>query len=89
MLILALVSVQTVNGQDAITKSEFLGRESYSIQNSNMRITMLTGGGYIAELRLISADGKESVNPLFVPHYKTIDPHELYPRKSSGFVWYR
>jgi hypothetical protein len=44
-----------------------------------MLISILTGGSYIAELRLLSAGGKESVNPMFTPHYKTIDPHNFNP----------
>ena len=75
----ATISIHTVSGQVSVTKSEFLGRESYTLQNNSMRISMLTGGGYIAEVRLLSSEGQESVNPMFMPHYKTIDPHNYNP----------
>lgn len=79
ILILTFTSMHVVNGQASIMKSEFEGREAYTLQNSRMRISMLTGGGYIAELSLLSSDGKELVNPLFIPHYRTIDPHNFNP----------
>jgi hypothetical protein len=44
-----------------------------------MRVTMLSGGAYIADLRILFPDGKESVNPMFNPHYQTIDPHDYQP----------
>jgi hypothetical protein len=65
----------TVYAQVSVTKSEFHGRESYSLQNSSVRVSVLTGGSYIAELTLISSSGREMVNPMFIPHYSTIDPH--------------
>ena len=75
----AAISIHAISGQVSAKKSEFLGRESYTLQNSSMRISMLTGGGYIAEVRLLSNGGQESVNPMFMPHYKTIDPNNYNP----------
>ena len=77
--VLLMGFLPAVFGQVSVTKSEFLGRESYALQNSNMRISILTGGSYIAEIRLLSAGGQESVNPMFIPHYNTIDPHNYHP----------
>ncbi len=79
LLISTCLSIQSVSGQLSVLKSEFHGREAYSLQNNNMRISMLSGGGYIAELRLLSPGGKESVNPMFIPHYQTIDPDDYRP----------
>jgi hypothetical protein len=81
LLILACLFLQSVSGQLSVLKSEFQGREAYSLQNGSMRISMLSGGGYIAELRLLTPDGKESVNPMFIPHYQTIDPHDYRPEE--------
>ena len=81
LLILGCLSTQSVSGQLSVVKSEFQGREAYALQNSRMRISMLSGGGHIAELRLVTPDGKESVNPMFIPHYQTIDPHDYNPKK--------
>ncbi len=84
ILVPASLSIQTVCGQVSVDKTEFNGRESYALQNSHMRISMLTGGGYIAELRLLSAGGKESINPMYIPHYKTIDTHDYKPESHEG-----
>ncbi len=82
-LYLLLISTLTLNlpssGQISVVKSEYKGREAYALQNSNMRITMLSGGAYIAEIRLLFPDGSESVNPMFNPHYRTIDPDDYQP----------
>ncbi|CAN0177498.1 unnamed protein product, partial [Chrysoparadoxa australica] len=78
--------VTAVCGQVALTKTSFKGREAYALQNDNIRITMLTGGGYIAELSLLSLDQKESINPLFTPHYETIDPHN-YNSQQHGDLY--
>lgn len=79
LFISASMSIDTVYGQVSVIKSEFNGRTSYALQNNSMRVTMLAGGAYIAEARLISTQGEESVNPMFMPHYKTIDPHTYTP----------
>jgi len=79
ILLLTVPLAHSIYGQVSVIKSELGGRESYALQNSQMRVSILTGGGYIAELRLISSEGDESVNPMFVPHYQTIDPHTYQP----------
>ena len=83
ILISAFLSIHAAYGQVSVVKTEFEGREAYALQNSRMRISMLSGGGYIAELSLFSSQGKELVNPLFIPHYKTIDPHEYSSEQHS------
>lgn len=88
ILFSALLVFNSVYGQVSLTKTDFEGREAYALQNDKMRISMLSGGGYIAELSLLSSDKKESVNPLFVPHYKTIDPH-LYDADQHGDMYRR
>lgn len=76
ILISTFLAINSVYGQEvSLIETDFEGREAYVLQNSNMRISMLSGGAYIAELSLLSTDKKESINPLFVPHYKTMDPH--------------
>ncbi len=79
ILIVSCLSFHAVSGQVSVIKSECEGREAYSLQNNKMRISLLTGGGFIAELRLITSNGNESVNPMFIPHYRTIDPHNYTP----------
>ncbi|MEQ8556498.1 MAG: hypothetical protein RIC06_25920 [Cyclobacteriaceae bacterium] len=84
ILIPAILMVTAVCGQVTLTKTSFKGREAYALQNDNIRITMLTGGGYIGELNLLSLDQKESINPLFTPHYETIDPHDYDTEKHGN-----
>ena len=76
MLISVCMSYSSVSGQVSVTKTKFQGREAYALENGIIRISMLTGGGYISEARLKSSDGKEMINPMRVPHYKTIDPQD-------------
>src|ERR1017187_7135873 len=51
------------------------GRRAFVLENSQMRVSTLPGGGFIGEVRFKSDDPKKSVNPLRVPHYPTIDPY--------------
>ena len=51
------------------------GRRALVIRNNRMRLAILPGGGFIADAGLISSDPAVSVNPMRVPHYRTIDPH--------------
>ncbi len=59
-----------------LTEELFHGRRAWVLSNGWMRVSVLAGGGHIAEVRMISDDPKKSVNPMRVPHYPTIEPHE-------------
>ena len=85
MLIGVFTYMQPVYSQVTGTLSTFEGREGYTLKNSQMRITILTGGAYIAELGLLSPEAQQSINPLFIPHYRTIDPHTYTPEKHQQF----
>ena len=74
----ALVSAQTM---PSIHEETFHGRRAWVLSNGLIRVAVLAGGGHIAEVRLLSADPKKSVNPLRVPHYPTIEPYEYDPAK--------
>ena len=43
------------------------GRRGWVLDNGTIRVGLLRGGGHIAEVRLISADPRLSINPMFVP----------------------
>ena len=60
------------------------GRDAYILDNGHFRISMLRGGGSIAEVRLISGDPLESINPMRIPHYPTIDPHTYKPSEHDA-----
>lgn len=52
------------------------GRQAYVLENGRIRISLLRGGGHIAEARFRSTDPRKNVNPMRVPHYRTIEPYE-------------
>ena len=57
------------------------GRRAFVLENDQIRVSTLPGGGYIGEIRFKSDDPKKSVNPMRVPHYQTIDPFTFDPAK--------
>ncbi|GAB5559020.1 MAG: hypothetical protein SynsKO_06670 [Synoicihabitans sp.] len=59
--------------------TELHGREAYALENDLIRVSMLTGGGFIGEVRFRSPDPLKAVNPLRVPHYQTFDPQDYDP----------
>ncbi|MBI1786211.1 MAG: hypothetical protein HYR60_01505 [Acidobacteria bacterium] len=62
-------------------EEKFHGRDAWVLDNGLLRVSLLRGGGHIAEIRLISSGPLKSVNPMRVPHYPTIDPHQYDPAK--------
>ncbi|MEW5979618.1 MAG: hypothetical protein AB1898_27790 [Acidobacteriota bacterium] len=50
------------------------GREAYAVTNDLIRLLLLRGGGHIAEFRFTTQSGMPTVNPLWVPPWKTIEP---------------
>lgn len=53
-------------------------RKAYVLGNKVVRLTTLSGGGHIAEFQL---EDDPSVSPLWVPPWKTIEPHEYREKK--------
>jgi len=62
----------------------FHGRHAYVLENGLIRVSLLRGGGHIAEIRFLSDDPKKSVNPMRIPHYQTIEPYEYDPAKHDA-----
>jgi hypothetical protein len=60
------------------------GRHAYFLENGLIRVGVLTGGGHIAEVTLVSEDPKKRINPMRVPHYPTIDPHTYESSKHDA-----
>ncbi len=69
----------SVVAQIKISKTDLHGREAFTLENDRAQLSVLSGGGYIGEVRFKSDDPKLSVNPMRVPHYQTIDPHTYDP----------
>lgn len=67
-----------------IREDKFEGRPAWVLENGLIRVSVLSGGGHIAETRLITGDPKAAINPMRVPHYPTIDPHTYDPAKHDA-----
>jgi hypothetical protein len=70
--------------QPAFHTEMFHGRHAYVLDNGLIRVSLLRGGGHIAEIRFLSDDPKKSVNPMRIPHYQTIEPYEYDPAKHDA-----
>jgi hypothetical protein len=57
------------------SKTLWHGRQAWALENGLIRLVSLTGGGHIAELRFMESSGKPSLNPLWMPPWKTIEPY--------------
>jgi hypothetical protein len=60
----------------AFAKTKWRGREAYCLNNGVVQLTTLTGGGHIAEFRLLDATGS-NVNSLWEPPWATMDPDKF------------
>ena len=68
----------------SITDGAYQGRRAWVLENGLIRVSILSGGGHIAETRLVTGDPKKDLNPMRVPHYPTIDPHTYVPSKHDA-----
>jgi catechol 2,3-dioxygenase-like lactoylglutathione lyase family enzyme len=67
-----------------IHEETFSGRHAWVLDNGWMRVSLLAGGGHIAEIRLLSDDPKKNLNPMRVPHYPTIEPYAYDPARDDA-----
>jgi hypothetical protein len=87
LLFFAVLSWLPLWAQDPAFRTEmFHGRQAYVLDNGRIRVSLLRGGGHIAEIRFLSDDPKKSVNPMRVPHYQTIEPYEYDPAKHGRAI---
>lgn len=68
----------------SIKEDKFQGRPAWVLENGLVHVSILAGGGHIAEARLISADPRAAINPMRIPHYPTIDPHTYDPARHGS-----
>ena len=59
-----------------MNKTVFQGRRAVYLENETLRVTVLEEGGHIAGV----FDKRAGVSPLWVPHWKSVEPSELRPR---------
>jgi len=64
----------------------FRDRRAWSLQNDKLRVTVLAGGGHIAELVLKSPPAGREVNPLWIPPWPSIEP-STYNRDKHGSIY--
>ena len=64
-------------------RSTWRSRKAYVLSNGLLRVTALCGGGHIAEIRFEESTGHTTVNPLWVPQWRTMDPQSYRADKHS------
>lgn len=57
-------------------KSLWQGREAYELGNGLVQLVILTGGGHVAEFRFTELSRRPIISPLWIPPWKTIEPHQ-------------
>jgi hypothetical protein len=63
------------------SKEKWRGREALVLANDIVRLVTLTGGGHIAEFRFREQSGLPTLNPFWVPPWKTIEPYRYRPKR--------
>ena len=68
-MFLAVFGATTVVAQGPTVREEaqIYGRPGWVLENGTLRVGLLRGGGHIAEVRLLSANPRLSINPMFIP----------------------
>lgn len=59
----------------------FRGRRAEQLDNGLVRVTVLAGGGHIAEIALVEG----GVSPLWIPPWPTIEPSDFDPARTSEY----
>ena len=65
------------------SKTKWQGREAYTLSNGLIQMVNLTGGGHIAELRFAEGSGLPTLNPLWTPPWKSIEPFQYSARSHA------
>lgn len=60
---------------------KFHNREAWQIENNALRVTVLKGGGHIAEV----LDKRTGANPLWIPPWPSIEPADYDPQRDSSY----
>ncbi len=72
---------------DLVCKSSsWHGRQAFVLENDLIRLITLTGGGHIAEFRFREGSGLSTMNPLWIPPWKTIEPYR-YQEKAHAAAY--
>jgi len=68
----------------ACAKTTWNGREAYTLHNDLVQMVTLPGGGHIAEFQFRAETGVPVLNPLWVPHWKSIEPYQYRADKHAA-----
>jgi len=63
-------------------EGKYNGRRAFSIENADLHVTVLPGGGHIAGI----LDKRTGVNPLWSPPWTSVDPVTFDPAKHAEFA---
>jgi hypothetical protein len=83
-LVLPLLGLATAVMAQNVRTERFHGRQAWVLENDQIRVGVLRGGGHIAEVRFRSGGERRTVNPMRVPHYQTIEPYEYDPARHDA-----
>jgi hypothetical protein len=59
----------------------YRGRRAVSVENADLRVTILVEGGHIAEV----LDKRTGVNPLWTPHWDSMEPSTFHPSRHASY----
>jgi len=65
------------------SKIRWQGREANAVSNGLLQIVALTGGGHFAEIRFAEGCGLPTLNPLWIPPWKSIEPFQYSARADA------
>jgi hypothetical protein len=68
----------------ACEKTNWNGREAYTLHNDLVELVTLTGGGHIAEFQFLASTGLPVLNPLWVPPWKSMEPYQYRAETHSA-----
>ncbi len=73
-----------MNTKLACLRTQWNGREAYTLSNDLVQMVTLPGGGHIAEFQFLKSTGLPVLNPLWVPPWKGIEPHQYRAEKHAA-----
>lgn len=68
----------------SIREGALHGRDAFIVSNGLLSLSVLPGGGYIGDVRLVSDDPGLNISPMRVPDYQTIDPYRFDPARDAA-----
>jgi hypothetical protein len=75
----ALLAPSAAGAEDSVSihTEKLHGRDAFTLTNGLLSVSVLPGGGFIADVHLVSRDPAVSLSPLRLPEYQTMDPYRF------------